>query len=129
MQLLSTGIAAALLCAQTAAADFSLSFNWGPIARCTTGNPNKVSNPKFVLKGVPAGTTSIDFRLKDLNVPGYNHGSGKVKIATSGAVPSGAFTYQSPCPPNGVHTYEWTATARKGSKTLAKAKAQRKYPE
>ena len=129
MRLLLTGIAIAVLCAQTAAADFSLSFKWGAIPLCTTGKPNKVGNPKFVLKGVPAGTTSIDFRLKDLNVPGYNHGGGKLKISGSGTVPSGAFTYKSPCPPNGVHTYEWTAIARKGSKTLATAKARRKYPE
>lgn len=129
MRLLLTAIAVALLSAHPAAADFSMSFKWGAIPLCTTGNPNKVSNPKFVLKGVPVGTTSIDFRLKDLDVPGYNHGGGKLKITTGGTVPSGVFTYKSPCPPNGVHTYEWTATARKGNKALATAKARRKYPE
>jgi len=129
MRSLIPGIFLVLLWAQPATADFSLSFQWGGIARCTTGKPNKVGNPKFVLKGVPAGTTSIDFRLKDLNVPSYNHGGGKLKISGSGTVPSGAFTYKSPCPPDRVHTYEWTATARKGSKTLATAKARRKYPE
>ncbi|MFT7592910.1 MAG: hypothetical protein ACI8R4_000221 [Paracoccaceae bacterium] len=118
----------ALLSAQTATADFSMSFKWGSIPVCTTGKPNKVANPKFVLKGVPAGTISIDFRLKDLNVPGYNNGGGKLKITASGTVPSGAFNYKSPCPPNGSNTYEWTATACKGSKALATAKARRKYP-
>lgn len=41
----------------------------------------------------------------------------------------GAFKYASPCPPGGKHTYEWTAVARdKAGKTLATAKARRKYP-
>jgi len=119
---LSSGVAA------PAAADFKLSFKWGNIPLCTSGRPNKVANPEFVLKGLPKGTTTVDFRLKDLDVPTYNHGGGKVKVTASGKVPSGAFKYKSPCPPNGSHTYEWTATARKGGKVLARAKARRKYP-
>jgi len=55
----------ALLCAQTAAADFSVSFKWGAIPLCPSGKPNKVGNPQFVLKDVFDGTTSVDFRLKD----------------------------------------------------------------
>ncbi len=128
MRILLIGIAVALLSAQTAAAEFSMSFSWGNIPRCTTGKPNRVGSPKFVLKGVPAGTTSVDFRLKDLNVPGYNHGGGKVKVSGNGTVPAGSFRYKSPCPPNGRHTYEWTATARGGGKVLAKARARRNYP-
>ena len=114
--------------AAPAAADFKLSFKWGNIPLCTSGRPNRVANPEFVLKGLPAGTTSVEFRLKDLDVPTYNHGGGKVKLTKSGKVPSGVFKYKSPCPPNGSHTYEWTATARKGNKVIARAKAQRKYP-
>lgn len=129
MRLLIVGLVAGIFQAQAAAAEFALTFNWGDIPLCTTGSPNKVGNPKFVLKDVPAGTTSIKFQLKDLDVPNYNHGGGKIDISTSGAVPSGAFTYKSPCPPNAVHTYEWTATARNGNKVLATAKARRKYPE
>lgn len=111
------------------AADFSVSFKWGNIKSCNSGNPNRVTNPNFVVKGVPAGTTMIEFRLKDLDAPGYNHGGGKVKMTGNGTVPSGAFRYKSPCPPGGVHTYQWTAIARAGGKVLAKAKARRKYPE
>lgn len=129
MRISALAIAALFAGSLPAAAEFSLSFGWGDIPLCTTGKPNRVGNPAFVLKDVPAGTTSIEFRLKDLDVPGYDHGGGKVKIGSSGTVPQGAFKYKSPCPPNGVHTYEWTATARKGGKVLGVASARRKYPE
>ena len=64
-----TGLAMALLSAQRAAADFSLSFQRGAIPHCTTDKPNKVGNPKSVLKDVPEGTNSFDFCLKGLNRP------------------------------------------------------------
>ena len=129
MRLISISLAALALSATTAAAEFTLSFEWGNIPSCRTGKPNTVGSPAFVLKGVPAGTTSIEFRLKDLNARGYNHGGGKLKIGGSGQLPFGAFKYKSPCPPGGAHTYEWTATARKGGKVLESAIARRKYPE
>ena len=112
-----------------AAADMSLSFSgWGNIPLCTTGKPNKVGNPQFVLRSVPQGTTTITFRLTDLDVPGYNHGGGKVRMSGNGTVPAGLFKYKSPCPPGGSHTYEWTATAKNGSKVLGTATARRTYP-
>jgi len=129
MKPLVLGLATFLLTASTAAAEMTLSFKWGNIPLCTSGRPNTVANPEFILKGVPAGTTKVVFKLKDLDVPGYNHGGGTVKMKTSGKLPSGVFKYKSPCPPSGRHTYEWTATAKTGSKTLATAKARRKYPE
>lgn len=121
----------ALLAASTslAHADMKLSFKWGNLKSCTSGKPNKVANPPFILKGVPAGTTKIVFKLTDLDVPNYNHGGGTVKMTRDGQLAPGAFRYKSPCPPNGAHTYQWTATAKAGSKTLAKAAARRKYPE
>jgi phosphatidylethanolamine-binding protein (PEBP) family uncharacterized protein len=121
---------AILLCSTSISyADMSLSFKWGNIPKCTNGNPNKVSNPEFIVKGVPKGTTKIIFKLKDNDAPNYNHGGGTVKVGTSGKIVSGAFKYKSPCPPSGVHTYVWTATAKAGNKTVARAKASRKYPE
>jgi len=101
----------------------------GQHSKLHTGNPNTVGSPAFVLKGLPEGTDNVRFKLKDLNVPGYNHGGGKVKVSSDGKLPFGAFKYKSPCPPGGAHKYQWTADARKGNKKLATAKAVRKYPE
>lgn len=129
MRLFTTTLSAALLLAGAASADMTLSFKWGDIPSCRSGKPGRVGNPEFIVKGVPSGTTSIEFRMKDLNATSYNHGGGKVKMSQSGKVPFGVFKYKSPCPPGGVHTYEWTATARAGSKVLERAKARRKYPE
>lgn len=123
-------LALSLMSSKAVAADFSFSFSWGDIKRCTSGNPNTVFNPKFVIKNLPAGTSQVQFRLKDLNAPSYNHGGGRVSITNSGTVPSNVFKYKSPCPPGGQHTYEWTAIARDANgKKLATARAQRKYPE
>ena len=129
MRKISSSIALLIFSATFANAEMTLAFKWGNIPSCTSGNPNRVANLEFSLKGVPDGTTKIVFKLTDLNVPGYNQGGGSVKVNGSGKIPSGAFKYKSPCPPNGVHTYEWSAVAKKGSKTLAKAKARLKYPE
>ncbi len=129
MKHFALGLAALVLTTGAAAAEMTLSFQWGNIPLCTSGRPNTVANPEFILKGVPAGTTRVVFKLKDLDAPGYNHGGGTVKMSTSGKLPSGVFKYKSPCPPSGRHTYEWTATAKAGGKPLATAKARRKYPE
>ncbi|MEX1660420.1 YbhB/YbcL family Raf kinase inhibitor-like protein [uncultured Thioclava sp.] len=128
-----TPILAALALSATAtaaSAEMKLAFDWGNIPRCTTGRPNVVPSPTFTLSGVPAGVTALTFRLKDRDVPGYNHGGGtvKVKMPAKGTIPAGAFSYKSPCPPSGRHLYEWTVTAKAGNQTLATAKAQRSYP-
>ncbi|MBE0454570.1 MAG: phospholipid-binding protein [Roseovarius sp.] len=115
--------------ATQAAADFAISFEWGDIPSCGDGRPNTVGSPAFVLSGVPQGTTSVEFRLKDRDAPNYNHGGAKIKIGQDGRMPFGVFKYKSPCPPGGTHTYVWTATARAGTKVLARATATRKYPE
>lgn len=125
---LSLVFAACMSIATPTLADFTMSFDWGDIPRCTTGYPNVVGNPEFTLSDVPQGTTEIVFKLTDLDVPGYDHGGGKVKVQGDGKVPFGTFEYKSPCPPNGSHTYEWTATAKSGSKVLGQAKAARQYP-
>jgi phosphatidylethanolamine-binding protein (PEBP) family uncharacterized protein len=111
------------------AADFEISFDWGDIPLCTSGRPNVVPSPVFKLKNLPEGTNKVVFKLKDLDVPQYNHGGGTVKLSSGGTMPGGVFKYKSPCPPDGPHTYEWTATAKKGGKTLAKASASKVYPK
>ena len=110
---------------------FSLTFEQGDIKKCTSGNPNKVSNPIFTLTDVPEGTKELRFKMKDKDVPGYNHGGGKIKNYTGETtIQPGAFKYKSPCPPGGSHTYEWTITAIVDKKKkLGKAKATREYPE
>ena len=114
----------------SAFAEFSFTFEWGDIKKCTTGNPNKVSNPIFNLVDVPDGTVELRFRMKDKDVPNYNHGGGKIKNYNGEeTIQPGAFKYKSPCPPSGSHTYEWTITAvGDKKKKLGKAKASKKYP-
>lgn len=129
MRLTSLTLAALAFSATTASAEFTIAFEWGDIPNCRSGNPNVVGSPAFVLSGVPAGTTSIEFSLKDRNNAGYNHGGGRVNVGSDGQLPFGAFTYLSPCPPMGANTYVWTATARANKKVLARASATRKYPE
>lgn len=111
------------------AADFSISFDWAGLKKCTSGNPNTVKNPRFTVRNVPPGTVAIQFRMVDIDVPNYPHGGGKAKYAGGSTIEPGAFSYRSPCPPNGRHTYQWTATAldAKGKK-LAEAKARKQYP-
>lgn len=129
MRTLFISLISLTLSAPMAMADMSLGFAWGNIPACNTGKPNVVGSPEFIVRGVPPGTTTIEFRLKDLDAPRYRHGGGKVKMSRDGKVPFGAFKYQSPCPPREVHTYQWTAIARAGGKVLGKAAAQRRYPE
>ena len=112
------------------AEEFSISFEWGDIKKCNTGNPNRVSNPIFTLNNVPEGTKFLKFKMKDKNVPSFNHGGGKIEYFGENVIEPGAFTYKSPCGPGGKHTYEWTVTAQseKNSGKLAVAKAKKKQP-
>lgn len=124
--------ALSLLATGAMAADFNIAFTWDGLELCTTGSPNRVSNPAFVVTDLPEGTQYIRFSLKDRDAPSFNHGGGVVKMSADGTVPTGAFTYKSPCPPSGSHTYQWTAVAKtkkSGGKRLGKATAQRSYPE
>ena len=87
-------------------AEFSFTFEWGDIKKCTSGNPNKVENPIFNLVSVPEGTKELRFKMKDKDVPQYNHGGGKIKnYGGETVIQPGAFKYKSPCPPSGSHTY------------------------
>ena len=129
---LLAGTTLALSVSTAQAEDFSIAFEWGDLELCTTGNPNTVSNPTFQLSGVPDGTKWIYFKMVDKDVPNYNHGGGWVKYEGQSEVAPGAFTYKSPCPPNGSHTYEWRAEAKKQkasySGAIGKAKAAKLYP-
>tara|TARA_B100001093_G_scaffold78157_1_gene69284 strand:- start:633 stop:1025 length:393 start_codon:yes stop_codon:yes gene_type:complete len=101
-----------LFCSNLFAEDFKLSFEWGDLKLCTSGMPNTVENPKFELTNVPDGTKWIYFKMVDLKVPSFNHGGGWIEYIGENTLNPGAFKYKSPCPPDGVHKYQWTATAK-----------------
>jgi phosphatidylethanolamine-binding protein (PEBP) family uncharacterized protein len=116
-----------------AAQAFTIEFDWEGLQLCNTGRPNIVPNPEFVVNGLPEGTSTVIFRLVDKDAPFFNHGGGTVSMLADGIVPQGEFTYKSPCPPSGRHTYEWTATAKTGrglfAERLGVTRASREYPE
>ncbi|MEZ5756565.1 MAG: YbhB/YbcL family Raf kinase inhibitor-like protein [Paracoccaceae bacterium] len=113
------------------ASAFEIAFTWDGLASCTSGNPATVPSPAFTLRDVPEGTAFIRFKLVDRDVPGFNHGGGVVAYAGGDMIAAGQFNYKQPCPPDGVHRYEWTAMAqtKKNGGKLAVAKAARPYPE
>ena len=95
-----------------------------------------MSMAKVTLKGnevntnseiVKAGASAPDFilvnsDLGDVSLASYE-GKNKIK--------RGQFWYQSPCPPNGSHNYQWTATASKTknySGTVGTAYSSKRYP-
>lgn len=123
-------LAALMMGLSSPALGFDIGFDWSGLKSCTTGKPPSVASPKFTLKDVPEGTKFIQFKLVDRDATGFNHGGGVVKWDGTSAVPAGAFKYKQPCPPNGSHTYEWTATAqtKKSGGKLGQAKARRDYP-
>lgn len=123
--------AAAVLVLGGPASAFEIEFTWDGLKSCTSGNPNTVANPRFVLTDVPEGTKYIRFKLVDSDVPEFVHGGGVVAYDGQQVIEPGAFKYKSPCPPDGSHTYEWTATAqsKKSGGKLGSAKAARQYPE
>ena len=112
--------------------DFKISFEWGNLKKCTSGFPNTVANPIFEIENVPEGTTWIYFKMVDKNAISYNHGGGWVEYTGQSTIEPGAFKYKSPCPPNGKHNYEWTASAKKKKSsfggTIIQAKASKMYP-
>ena len=115
------------------AGGFSISFEWGNIPLCTSGSPNVVPNPRFVLSNVPNGTKFIQFTMTDLDVPSYSHGGGTIEYTGNNIIEPGAFKYKSPCPPSGSHRYEWSAKAKEKtgffSGSIGTAKAIKTYPE
>lgn len=105
-------------------ADMNVAFEWGPTKKCF--DPK---SPPIQIRNVPAGTADLDIRMSDRNSD-YAHGGGRLHFSGQASLPYGAFKYQGPCPPQGAHTYVFTVKALDASgKTLATAKASRKFPE
>jgi len=117
--------ALALVLSASGAFAFSVSFAW------CQGSPD--GSPNFQLGGVPAGTVTLQFAMKDLDKPGFHHGGGTVGYRGQPEVPCDAFAtgFVGPSPPPGeVHTYEFTIQAlAPDGKLLGTTTARRRFPE
>ncbi|HEY7609297.1 MAG TPA: YbhB/YbcL family Raf kinase inhibitor-like protein [Alphaproteobacteria bacterium] len=101
----------------------TVDFSWAGTPACGT------KPPAFKLTGIPAGTKKLRFAMKDLDVPSFNHGGGTVDYAGSGNIAAGAFLYTGPCPPGGVHRYQWTVQALDAAgRVIAAGQATKPFP-
>ncbi|MEE4113473.1 MAG: hypothetical protein V2I40_11710, partial [Desulfobacteraceae bacterium] len=89
------------------AAEMTVAFSWEGIDPCTHDSPEIRVSP------VPKGTAELQVKLKDISMPEWNHGGGKVKHDGSGVIPAGALKigYNGPCQPGGRHPYEFSVMA------------------
>lgn len=106
----------------TAAKPLQVDFSWAGVEACSS------APPAFTVQGAPDGTVTLRFKMKDLDVPTYNHGGGSVPY-TAPQVPAGAFRYKGPCPPSGSHRYQWTVEAVNGEgQVIARGTATKSFP-
>lgn len=89
------------------------------------------SSPAFSLNAVPKGTTTLQFRMVDLQVPNYNYGVGTVPYKSEPTVACGSLNnYSPPSPSSGGHSYQITVTAfGPGNTNLGSATFTREFPE
>ncbi len=67
--------------------------------------------------------------MKDLGVPGYDHGGGTVGFIGAPDIPAGAFLYKGPCPPSGSHDYQWTVEILdSGGRIVGRGQATQAFP-
>lgn len=108
-----------------AAAELAVDFSFSVADKCSTRSPEiRIGRP-------PAGTAKLKVRLKDLDVPGWNHGGGAVPYDGGNVIPAGALkeNYNGPCPPEGSHTYEFQVRALDATgKELDSGKKARSFP-
>ena len=110
MSKLKYAASGALLLFATSANALEVQVDWSSTGKCFDS-----ASPVFKLKGVPKTAKQLDFRMIDLNAPGYPHGGGSVSYKGQPQITKGAFTYTGPCPPDGVHNYRWTVKALDGA--------------
>jgi phosphatidylethanolamine-binding protein (PEBP) family uncharacterized protein len=107
------------------AAELGVTFSWEGTKACSHRSPEiRVAN-------VPAGTVELEVRLKDLDVPNWNHGGGTVVHDGSGIIPSGALKsgFNGPCPPGDRHRYEFSVKAVDAAgQVVGFGKAMRPFP-
>ncbi|GAB6907376.1 exported hypothetical protein [Desulfosarcina cetonica] len=90
------------------AAKMEVTFSWDGIPACAH------ESPEIKVAGIPDGAVELQVRLKDINLPVWNQGGGKVAVDGSGVIPAGALNmgYNGPCPPAGQrHKYEFSVMA------------------
>lgn len=89
------------------AVELSVDFAWQAADRCSS------QSPVIRVHNIPAATKTLQIKLKDRDVPNWNHGGGTVAYDGSGLIPAGALHdgYNGPCPPSGSHRYQFTVKA------------------
>jgi len=89
------------------AAKMDVDFSWEGIPACSH------ESPEIRVSKVPEGTEELRVKLKNIDLPAWNQGGGKVKHDGSGIIPAGALKlgYNGPCPPRGRLKYEFSVMA------------------
>lgn len=90
------------------AARMTVAFAWGEIAACTH------KSPEIQITGIPENTAELDVRLKNLDVPAWNHGGGRMPYTGSDRIPANVLDlgYNGPCPmPGERNKYEFSVMA------------------
>jgi phosphatidylethanolamine-binding protein (PEBP) family uncharacterized protein len=107
------------------AVELDVKFSWKGIKRCSG------YSPEIKVSGIPKGTKYLRVELKDLDVPSWDHGGGKVAYKGSSIIPAGSLKsgYNGPCPPSGSHRYQFTVYAVDEKDTIiGVGKATEKFP-
>lgn len=90
------------------AAPMTVQFSWTDIAACVH------ESPEIQVSGIPGGTVELDVRLKNLTVPAWNHGGGRVLYEGTDRIPANSLNdgYNGPCPmPGERNKYEFSVMA------------------
>ena len=70
------------------------------------------ASPEIRLSNIPAGVTTYEITMTDLDVPTFHHWSQTVP-AKGSVIPEGTVVgYFGPCPPSGTHRYQIEVVAR-----------------
>ena len=108
------------------AVKFAIDFSWEGVKKCSK------SSPEIRINTIPAGTEYFEVKLKDIDVPNWNHGGGRVDNDGSGIIPAGVLTdhYNGPCPPPNIpHSYQFIVRAFNAEDVIiGVGKAMKKYP-
>jgi phosphatidylethanolamine-binding protein (PEBP) family uncharacterized protein len=89
-----------------------INWNWKLSHRCTS------ISPAIRVSGIPSGTATLEFIMKDYDAPRFEHGGGRIvhdsKTEDLSLIEGALKNYRGPCPPNFNsfgHDYEITVYA------------------